>query len=429
MTQLKRDMKATTALGLLLTFAVFLAGCKTARQTARPPTAVLPSPGRAEEPKLVPPAVPKAAQEKLLQERIRALEQGVAEQRKLQTRLSNELNRATVDLQASQSEFQRLQAWSRDAAQKMASQETALNAIKEEWGRQHAGGDAAPWMTVSNLQTSLFEERRKAEAQRLALQQRDREIRELQRALSAQVVLKSEPDSRPSSPAAPASPEPAAAVEAAPAGADAPAAAPEAAGDPAELSAPAATAAVYIPADQLTAEGNRLLQQGHNEEAERLFASALARDPEVLGARQGLATCRYLAGDYAEALRLATEVLKADPRSGQASGLAGISAWRQGDLKTATRMLETAVKRDEDNAQWHIYLGIVYYAEQKQSPALRELRKAVELNPNLAEARFNLAIVLAMAEPENLDEARQNYQASLRLGNPRDERIEKMLYP
>jgi len=56
------------------------------------------------------------------------------------------------------------------------------------------------------------------------------------------------------------------------------------------------------------------------------------------------------------------------------------------------------------------------------------LEKAVALNPNLAEANFNLAVILATDDRPQLDKARQYYQASLRLGNVRDEKLEGILY-
>ena len=58
-----------------------------------------------------------------------------------------------------------------------------------------------------------------------------------------------------------------------------------------------------------------------------------------------------------------------------------------------------------------------------------ELEKAVELNPNLAEAHFNLAVILATDNRPQLDQARQHYESSRRLGNVRDEKLEGILYP
>ena len=91
-------------------------------------------------------------------------------------------------------------------------------------------------------------------------------------------------------------------------------------------------------------------------------------------------------------------------------------------------MLERAIKQDPKNAQLHNYLGIIRYAQGKRSHAVNELEKAVALNPNLAEANFNLAVILATDNRPQLEKARQYYQASLRLGNVRDEKLEGILY-
>ena len=90
-------------------------------------------------------------------------------------------------------------------------------------------------------------------------------------------------------------------------------------------------------------------------------------------------------------------------------------------------MLERAIKRDPKDAQLHNYLGITFYAQGKQSRAMDEFEKAVELNPNLAEAHFNLAVILATDNRPQLDQARQHYQSSLQLGNARDEKMEGIL--
>jgi len=121
-------------------------------------------------------------------------------------------------------------------------------------------------------------------------------------------------------------------------------------------------------------------------------------------------------------------VIKAEPRNAEALGLAGIIAWKQNDLKLATTMLERAIRQDPKDAQLHNYLGIIRYAQGKRSHAVDELEEAVALNPNLAEAHFNLAVILATGDRPQLDKARQYYQASLRIGKGRDEKLEGILY-
>ena len=109
-------------------------------------------------------------------------------------------------------------------------------------------------------------------------------------------------------------------------------------------------------------------------------------------------------------------------------GLAGIIALKQNDLRTARDRFEHAVKRSPKDARLHTNLAIVYDGMRKKKAALRELRKAVALDPNLAEARFNLAILLVSEKPPKLTEAKHHYQTALQLGSTRDERLEKILY-
>ena len=61
--------------------------------------------------------------------------------------------------------------------------------------------------------------------------------------------------------------------------------------------------------------------------------------------------------------------------------------------------------------------------------AIEDYNRAIELDPNCAEARFNLALLLASSRDPKYDEARAQYEAALRLGGPRDSRLDQILYP
>ena len=91
--------------------------------------------------------------------------------------------------------------------------------------------------------------------------------------------------------------------------------------------------------------------------------------------------------------------------------------------------LSGEMKSDEKNARMHTNLAIAYDGLNKKNAAMKELRKAIALDPNLAEARFNLAILLASMKPPKLTEAKHHYQTALQLGSMRDEKLEKTLYP
>jgi tetratricopeptide (TPR) repeat protein len=389
-------MKRSAWLSLVLVPAVVLfAGCRSpfARAGAvvppkAPPAIVAPT---SAVPKV---AAPQSAvnPKQLKQDRrgvevkIDRLEQLTAEQKKLQARLGDELYNLQRQLAAIQSQAQQVDGRAAETAKKIADGEAALAGLKNDMARlsAHSPPPAAD--------PKLAEQKHQIEAQQTILQQRETEIRELRAALAARdEVMKEQLRGGIAVPQA------------------------------ARVDSSTDTA-------QAVAEGNRLLRAGNPDKAEEMFSAALAMNPFLSDAKFGVASCRYARGDLAEAKQRVDEVIKAEPKNADALGLAGIIAWKQNDLNLATAMLERAIKQDPKDAQLHNYLGIIRYAQGKRSHAVDELEKAVDLNPNLAEAHFNLAVILATDNRPDLDQARQHYQASLRLGNVRDEKLEGILY-
>ena len=411
-------MKRSTWLGLILVPAVvFLAGCRSplakakvvmppkvpvaivaptsAVQVATSTVRVVVAPQSAANPKQL------KQDRRDLEVKIDRLEQFTTEQKKLLARLNNQLYDLQRQLATMQAQVQQVEGRAKETAKNTADSETAVSNLKNEIARLNGNSPAAV------ADPKLADQKRQMEAQQMILQQRESEIRDLRSALAARDAMMKDPAR-----GAVATPSPAAST---------------AAGDSAAVP-PSAPVDSSLGAAQKVAEGNRLFRAGNPDEAEKMFSAALMMDPFLISARFGLASCLYIRGDLAEAKKLADEVIKAEPRNAEALGLSGIIAWKQNDLKTATALLERAIKQNPKDAQWHNYLGIIRYAQGKRSYAVDELEKAVALNPNLAEANFNLAVILATDDRPQLDVARQYYQASLRLGKARDEKLEGILY-
>ena len=181
-------------------------------------------------------------------------------------------------------------------------------------------------------------------------------------------------------------------------------------------------------AKELTERGNLLLQEGKVKDAEKCFEKALKIDVTNPDAKVGLASCMYTRGDWLEARERVKDVLKKYPDNAQALGLLGIISWRAGDLKSAEGALREALNQDKDDAQLYNYMGIVKHSLKQEPEAVKALSSAVELNPKLSEAQFNLAVVLVMSEPPNIGEARKHYEEAVKLGVPKDEKLEAIIY-
>ena len=413
-------MKRTLSLirYLLLPALVLLAGCKTPLSkkasgkpggpvvqappvvTNAPPPAVQPSPK----------AVKRQAEREAerYREEVRKLEKTVTGQREAQERLNAQIRTVQEQLKQAQAQLQQLQGGTLDSDMRLARNETALQKLKDNSGLPDgaAGREEA-------LKKAIAEEQRKVSTQEVLLEQKEREVRDLRHAIAARdEQLKQQKQAPEKSPAVTNAPVQAASPKPPP---------------PPPVAATTAPPRRVV-AEQAVAEGQRFMREGKPIEAEVCFSRALSLHPKLDDASFGLASCRYAAGDMASAKKALDELLKRNRRHVPALGLAGMTALKQNDLRTARDRFEHAVKRSPKDARLHTNLAIVYDGMNRKKAAMKELRKAVALDPNLAEARFNLAILLASSQPPKLTEAKHHYQAALQLGSMRDERLEKILY-
>lgn len=177
---------------------------------------------------------------------------------------------------------------------------------------------------------------------------------------------------------------------------------------------------------RLVAEGQRALREGNLERAYERFQAALAQKPGLSSALLGMAAVAYQADEIDEARRYVNEVLDADPRNAQALGLRGIIRWREGDTRAALRDCERAVDLDPRDPLLRKFYGITLNARGRTDDAIREMRKAVELDPSDAEAKINLAILLASGRRSDLEEARRFYMEAVAAGAAPDPELERL---
>ena len=211
------------------------------------------------------------------------LEQFTAEQKNLQAQLSNDLYDLQRQIAAVQTKVKQIESVATETARKMTDGETALAHLKNDMARLNGSAPA------SVADPKLADQKRQMETQQAILQQREAEIRDLRTALAARDAMMKE--QMRGSVAKP------------------PPSAPATAADPVVIPKPA-TANSSMSTSQMVAEGNRLLQNRNPDEADIMFSMALAKDPFLVSARFGLASCRY-------AQRRPCSGEKADGRSDQ----------------------------------------------------------------------------------------------------------------
>lgn len=97
------------------------------------------------------------------------------------------------------------------------------------------------------------------------------------------------------------------------------------------------------------------------------------------------------AGDLERAEVAFSHALAFDPDLPEAENGLGLVARTRGDLPAARRHLSRAVRLRPDFAEGHANLGELLLAEGRPAEAEETLRAALKIDPDLADARLNLA--------------------------------------
>jgi tetratricopeptide (TPR) repeat protein len=133
-------------------------------------------------------------------------------------------------------------------------------------------------------------------------------------------------------------------------------------------------------------------------------------------------------GRLADARGDLDQLIKADARNGQALGLLSLVQWTIGENEKARDTIAKALEVQPDDAQLLNHQGVILNALNDFKGAIASLERAVKMEPDNPDSLFNLAALLVSHEPSRREEARRHYEAALRLGLSRDDRLEKRLY-
>ena len=134
---------------------------------------------------------------------------------------------------------------------------------------------------------------------------------------------------------------------------------------------------------------------GQGAAAEAVLDEVLAAAPESLVALQLQGLVKLDLGKAEEAERLLAKVIEREPRSmGARIGLAVVERAR-GQLAKATADLEALAKERPDLTIVHFELGRTLLLQRQIEPALRAFERAEQTSPDPAVARVRAAVVLA----------------------------------
>lgn len=154
-----------------------------------------------------------------------------------------------------------------------------------------------------------------------------------------------------------------------------------------------------------------LWTNGFGEAAKRLLAKALADDPTNIDVKLELARQLIEAGQVDQGLTYAQEVALADDRQAKAFDLIGQAYLQQDKVAEAISAFEKALQRDPDLADARYRLAVAW---QLGNPATAEaeLRVLLERDPRHGDARFLLGVLAARAG--KFDDAVREFDELLR---------------
>ena len=168
-------------------------------------------------------------------------------------------------------------------------------------------------------------------------------------------------------------------------------------------------------------------KSGDYAAAENQFRKILLVEPQNIYALCNLGVTQLRMGNNEEA---SETLLKAQARDYEIEFphyARGVALLRLGRLDDAVEEISDALKINEKNAAaWHT-LGVVANKRSQHEVAKQHFLKAVEVDPHCAEAHYNLAVIFATSNPNELDTARKHYKLAISSGGARSADLDKLL--
>ena len=179
--------------------------------------------------------------------------------------------------------------------------------------------------------------------------------------------------------------------------------------------------------DRILADASAAFDAGDWAKARAAYREVLSADAANPVAAVGLTEVLMQIGETREARERAQALLAADPASARRLFLAGRAAARDGRTDEALDLLTRAMQAAPENADVKRELAAVLFDQQKHREAADMFVAVTKIDSHDGESWFNACASLLMLDPMPRKQALEYYEKALRLGEPRDERIEKRL--
>lgn len=164
----------------------------------------------------------------------------------------------------------------------------------------------------------------------------------------------------------------------------------------------------------LTALGVLTYRQcGMYRDAEALYRTTIARNPDCWMAYNNLGVLLVDSGRVGEGIAQYDEALRLKPDYAVSLNDLGAALFLQGDIPGAIARIEAALRLWPNYGEAHYNLGRALAAARRMPEAIDEFREAIRLKPDKANAHNNLGTALAMTG--RLGEAVPELEEALRL--------------
>ncbi|NOX98775.1 MAG: tetratricopeptide repeat protein [Verrucomicrobia bacterium] len=168
-------------------------------------------------------------------------------------------------------------------------------------------------------------------------------------------------------------------------------------------------------------------QEGRYEGAARAYRKFLSYKPRNAEGICNLATVQMQLKKYDEAEKLLKQSINLKKRNGRAYYLLGVVCFERGKMDDALKHFDEGLQIDPKNAKALNCVGVISSQKGWVKRAEESFVKAVSIDPDYADAHFNLSILYTTGKKPNRKKAGEHYNKALKLGLPRDAKIEEVL--
>jgi Tfp pilus assembly protein PilF len=128
-------------------------------------------------------------------------------------------------------------------------------------------------------------------------------------------------------------------------------------------------------------------QQGHLDEAIKIYNQILSTQPETWEANYNLGYAYYLRNRFPEADRYLSRATQFDATRADAYFYLGLTKLKLGQIDAAAANVQRAVSIQPDGVHYHFALGVILKLQGNLAAALAEFEQEMDLDPTDASAR------------------------------------------